>query len=122
MKDWFQKLDKKIKMLIHIVLAIIIWIIIPCSSNDSTPDLLYLFWIGLITIEIVLTVWSVKSKKIVKNENNSSAEQSQPVSSTVVKKVEVQPFVKTSNSISHCEQKVFAINNENLLKVIQKIA
>lgn len=118
MKDWFQKLDKKIKMLIHIVLAIIIWIIIPCSSNDSTPDLLYLFWIGLITIEIVLTVWSVKSKKIVKNENNSSAEQSQPVSSTVVKKVEVQPLVKTSNSTSHCEQKVFAINNENLLKEI----
>ncbi len=115
MKDWFQKLNKQYKALIHIVLAIIVWVIIPCSSNDNTPDFLYLLWIVLIAIEIVLIVWSVKIKK---SEHASNGEQSIIKSSIITEKIEIKPTETTSISTTSCEHKSLSKNNENVLKEI----
>ena len=115
MKDWFQKLNKQYKALIHIVLAIIVWVIIPCSSNDNTPDFLYLLWIVLIAIEIVLIVWSVKIKK---SEHASNGEQSIIKSSIITEKIEIKPTETISISTTSCEHKSLSKNNENVLKEI----
>ena len=95
MKEWFRKLNKKYRTWIHTVLAIIVWVIIPCSSNDNTPDLLYLLWLTLLIVEIILIVWSVKMKKMKKHENISKEKENQhihqPSYSTVSQSIERKP-------------------------------
>ena len=105
MKEWFQKLDKKYKTLIHTVLAIIVWVIIPCSSNDNTPDLLYLLWLALLIIQIILIVWSIKTKKVEKHENISNKKENQPI---------VEPsYLTVSQSIERKPQLTVPVTEKN---------
>ena len=123
-KKWFQNLDKKYKTLIHILLAIIIWIVIPCSSNDNTPAFVYLLWITLIALEIVFIIWSVKRKPAQNSTDNKPAT-SYIEHPTQTKQIEFQSPIKEqiekqTPKLKEC--KINSINNDFIKIKVGKIA
>lgn len=65
MKNWFMNLSNGIKVLIHIINAII-FIVIPIAIEGTTNVPLILLWLVNMVLGIIFIVWHVKSNKMEK--------------------------------------------------------
>ena len=65
MKNWFMNLSNGIKVLIHIINAII-FIVIPITIEGTTNVPLILLWLVNMVFGIIFIVWHVKSNKMEK--------------------------------------------------------
>ena len=65
MKNWFMNLSNGIKVLIHIINAII-FIVIPIAIEGTTNVPLILLWLINMVFGIIFIVWHVKSNKMEK--------------------------------------------------------
>lgn len=76
MKNWFNNLDNKYKVLIHIVLCLAFFIV-PSCIGDNANAFVYLIWLAIPVFEIIFIVWHIQYKKsqqnnVVKADNNSN--------------------------------------------------
>ena len=68
MKSKFQQLSIQKQILIHFLMFVLLLIVIPCLVTYIKPGLFFTLWILCFIFEIVLLVWTIKSKKEKRNE------------------------------------------------------
>ena len=62
MKNWFNNLDNKYKILIHIILGLSFFIIPSCVGENPSTFVSFV-WLAILVFEIVFIVWHVQCKK-----------------------------------------------------------
>ena len=59
MKNWFNNLENKYKVLIHIVLCLAFFIV-PSCIGDNANAFVYLIWLAIPVFEIIFIVWHIQ--------------------------------------------------------------
>lgn len=62
MKNWFNNLESKYKILMHVILCLAFFIM-PSCINDNTNTFVYIIWLAIMVIEIIFIVWHIQYKK-----------------------------------------------------------
>lgn len=62
MKKWFNNLENKYKILIHIILCLAFFIV-PSCIGDNSNAFVYLIWLAIPVFEIIFIIWHVQYKK-----------------------------------------------------------
>lgn len=96
MKNWFINLSNGIKVLIHIINAII-FIAIPIAIEGTTNVPLILLWVVNMVFGIIFIVWHVKSNKMekeyVQTEEGQAKEENAEKLLKIAKANRVNPYV-----------------------------
>ena len=69
MKNWFNDLEKKYKIIIEIALGFVC-IIIPCTIDEDPNIFISLIWLSALIFEITFLAWQVQYEKHCKNKTS----------------------------------------------------
>ena len=101
MKNWFFNLNNKFKILMHITL-LIIFFLIPSLIGDNVNAFIYLIWLAIIVFEIIFIVWHIQYKK----QNSSKVEKKEIIPQSTTSIVEKPTTTKSKEESFVCDLKL----------------
>lgn len=109
MKNWFNNLDNKYKILIHIVLGLAFFII-PSCVVDNPNTFVSFAWLAILIFEIIFIVWHVQykkqfSQKTEKKQISITDKQEQIKNSTTASKQQANAITKSKSINFEINQK-----------------
>lgn len=72
MKDWFNNLEDKYKILLHIVLCSLS-LIIPNAIGDNANAFIYMIWLAILAVEAIFIYWHIQYKKSNTNQETPTS-------------------------------------------------
>lgn len=100
MKNWFNNLDNKYKILIHIVLCLAFFIM-PSCIGDNTNAFIYIIWLAILVFEIIFIVLHIQNKK----QNSSKTEENNNAFVDKGKSSPPKPIIAQKTEIANNEEK-----------------
>lgn len=113
MKNWFNNLEKKYKILIEIALGFVC-IIIPCTIDGEPNIFISLIWLTALIFEITFLVWQSQYEKSCKNTTSDNKQIEKVSSNTEEKRIK---YIKIDSvNISELKVKVKPISESKIEK------